>query len=62
TLTALLMRLLTAGCATTPVNSAVCDATGQPRKALAEALIEDGDAQSQRAGLRLLDQMEARCG
>gem|GEM_PF-3444658 len=63
TLTALLMMTWLAGCATTPVSdSAVCDAIGQSRKALAVALIEDGGAQSQRAGLRLLDQLEAGCG
>ena len=31
-------------------------------QALASALVEDGGAQSQRAGLRLLDQMAAGCG
>ena len=50
-------------CANTPgSDSAVCDGTRASRKALASALVEDGGAQSQRAGLRLLDQMVAGCG
>ncbi len=55
------LTLLTA-CASTPVSqTAICDGTEASRKALAAALIEDGGAQSQRAGLRLLDQLEAGC-
>lgn len=50
-------------CANTPASqTAICDGTAASRKALAAALIEDGGAQSQRAGLRLLDQMQAGCG
>ncbi|MBT0780592.1 hypothetical protein [Paracoccus sp. pheM1] len=49
-------------CAGTPVSqTAICDGTEASRTALAEALIEDGGANSQRAGLRLLDQLEAGC-
>lgn len=49
-------------CASTPVSqTAICDGTAASRKALAAALIEDGGARSQRAGLRLLDQLEAGC-
>ncbi len=52
-----------AGCASTPVSqTAICDGTEASRTALAAALIEDGGARSQRAGLRLLDQMAAGCG
>ncbi|WP_418024984.1 hypothetical protein ACNKFW_15645 (plasmid) [Paracoccus sp. TD-10] len=55
------LTLLTA-CAGTPVSqTAICDGTAASRKALAAALVEDGGAQSQRAGLRLLDQMAAGC-
>jgi len=55
------LTLLTA-CASTPVSqTAICDGTEASRKALASALIEDGGAQSQRAGLRLLDQLQAGC-
>ena len=54
--------LLLTACANTPVSqTAICDGTAASRKALAAALIEDGGAQSQRAGLRLLDQMAAGC-
>lgn len=42
-------------------DSAVCDGTRTSRQALAAALVEDGGAQSQRAGLRLLDQISAAC-
>lgn len=49
-------------CANTPASGpAICDGTEASRKALAAALIEDGGARSQRAGLRLLDQLEAGC-
>lgn len=55
------LTLLTA-CASTPVSqTAICDGTAASRTALAAALIEDGGARSQRAGLRLLDQLEAGC-
>ncbi|MBB4625934.1 hypothetical protein [Paracoccus denitrificans] len=54
--------LLLTACASTPVSqTAICDGTAASRKALAAALIEDGGARSQRAGLRLLDQLEAGC-
>lgn len=54
--------LLLTACASTPVSqTAICDGTSAARKALAAALIEDGGARSQRAGLRLLDQMAAGC-
>lgn len=50
-------------CASTPVSqTAICDGTAASRKVLAAALVEDGGARSQRAGLRLLDQMQAGCG
>jgi len=54
--------LLLTACASTPVSqTAICDGTAASRKALAAALIEDGGANSQRSGLRLLDQLEAGC-
>lgn len=57
------MLTLGSACASTPgSDSAVCDGTRASRQALAAALVEDGGAQSQRAGLRLLDQMVAGCG
>lgn len=50
-------------CAATPISEAgICDGTAAGRKALAEALLIDGGAQSRRAGLGLLDQMRAGCG
>lgn len=50
-------------CASTPVSqTAICDGTEASRTALAAALIEDGGSNSQRAGLRLLDQLQAGCG
>lgn len=62
TWTALLTLTWLAGCASTPVSqTAICDGTEASRKALAAALVEDGGANSQRAGLRLLDQMQAGC-
>lgn len=60
-LTACLMMTLLTGCATTPSDSAVCAGTAAAARALAAALIQDGGANSQRAGLRLLDQMAAGC-
>jgi len=54
---------LLAACASTQVSqTAICDGTEASRKALAVALIEDGGVSSQRAGMRLLDQMQAGCG
>ena len=56
------MLTFASACASTPgSDSAVCDGTRASRQALAAALVEDGGAQSQRAGLRLLDQMAAGC-
>ena len=55
-----LMLSFASDCANTPGSeSAVCDGTRARRQALAPALVENGGAQSQRAGLRLLDQMVA---
>lgn len=52
-----------AACASTQVSqTAICDATGASRRALADALLSDGGPRSQRAGLLLLDQMAAGCG
>ncbi|UXU73841.1 MULTISPECIES: hypothetical protein [unclassified Paracoccus (in: a-proteobacteria)] len=54
--------LLQTACASTPVSqTAICDGTEASRKALAAALVEDGGANSQRAGLRLLDQLHDGC-
>lgn len=61
-LTALLTMMCVAGCAATPSDSAICDGSAASRKALAAALVEDGGPLSQRAGLRLLDQISAACG
>lgn len=62
-LPACLTMLLLAGCASTQVSqTAICDATGASRRALADALLTDGGPRSQRAGLLLLDQMAAGCG
>ena len=61
-LTACLTLTWLIGCASTPVSqTAICDGTEASRKALAAALVEDGGARSHRAGLRLLDQLEAGC-
>lgn len=60
---ACLLLSCASGCANTPgSDAAICDGTRASRQALAAALVEDGGAQSQRAGLRLLDQMLAACG
>ena len=61
-MTACLMALWLTGCATTPSDSAICAGSAEARRALAAALIQDGGAQSQRAGLSLLDKMRAGCG
>ena len=61
-MTACLMMLSLTGCATTPSDSAICAGSAASRKALAAALVEDGGPVSQRAGLRLLDQVAAGCG
>ena len=58
-----LMLMCVNACANTQASdAAICDGTRTSRQALAAALVEDGGAQSQRAGLRLLDQMDAGCG
>lgn len=62
TLTVLLTTMWLAGCATTPSDSAICAGSADARRALAAALIQDGGAQSQRAGLSLLDKMREGCG
>lgn len=50
------------GCATTPVDSAICEATTGDRQALASALLDDGGEASLRAGERLLSALQAACG
>ena len=61
-MTVLLTTMWLAGCATTPSDSAICAGSAEACWALAAALIQDGGAQSQRAGLSLLDKMRAGCG
>lgn len=56
-----LMLSMTACASTRPSPTAICSGTGQARAALAEALLADGGDQSKRAGLALLDKMEAGC-
>ena len=56
------LMLSMAACASTrPSPTAICSGTGQARADLAEALLADGGDQSKRAGLALLDKMEAGC-
>lgn len=63
TLISLVMLTFASACANTPVSdAAVCAGCADARRALAAALIEDGGAQSQRAGLVLLDKLKAGCG
>ena len=63
TWTALLALMWSAGCTSMPISeTALCDGTVASRRALASALLIDGGDQSQRAGLRLLDEVKAGCG
>lgn len=61
-LTACLMLLSVTGCAPMPSDSAICSGTRASRADLAGALLTDGGPQSQRAGLLVLEQMQAGCG
>lgn len=56
-----LMLSMTACASTRPSPTAICSATGQARAELAEGLLADGGDHSKRAGLALLDKMEAGC-
>lgn len=49
-------------CASAPSDSALCGATDRARTQLAAALVEDGGPQSQRAGLVLIEGIDAGCG
>lgn len=54
--------LFLSACATAPISdSAICDGTRASRSALAAALVEDGGPASRRAGLRLIQQVDAGC-
>lgn len=57
-----LMMLSVSACSGTPASGpAICDATKASRADLAGALLTDGGPQSRRAGLLVLDQMQAGC-
>ena len=62
TWTALLTLMLTAACATTQSDSAVCAGTADAARAHADALLIDGGPLSKRTGLMLLDKRAAGCG
>ncbi|QLH13586.1 hypothetical protein HYQ43_04720 [Paracoccus pantotrophus] len=61
TWTALLTLMLTAACATTQSDSAVCAGTAEAARAHADALLIDGGPLSKRTGLALLDKRAAGC-
>ena len=56
----ILMGMYLTGCATIH-GDAICDATKQSRKELAQSVLEDGGSKSQLSALFLLDQMKAGC-
>lgn len=56
------MMLSLTGCATAPASdSALCAATDRARTELAGALIDDGGPESRRAGLVLIEAVDAGC-
>ena len=58
----LMVMLCVTGCASTPASdAALCAGTADSRRALADALLTDGGDQSQRAGLVMLDKVQAGC-
>ncbi|MDO5706545.1 MAG: hypothetical protein Q4G49_15960 [Paracoccus sp. (in: a-proteobacteria)] len=56
------MMLCLTACAGAPVKqTAICDGTRASRTALAAALVDDGGPASRRAGMALIDQIDAGC-
>ena len=48
-------------CANALGNDAACSATREARSDLAGALVDDGGSESQRAGLELIETLDAVC-
>lgn len=57
-----LTMLCLTGCGIAPNDSALCDVTARDRTALADALVADGGIESRRAGLRVIEALDAGCG
>ena len=55
------MTLFVSACASVPTDNAICSVTETPRTDLAEALVDDGGPQSQRAGLVLIETLDVSC-
>ena len=58
---ACLMTLFVSACASVPTDNAICSVTETPRTELAGALVDDGGPRSQRAGLVLIEIIDAAC-
>lgn len=58
-----LTLMFSTGCASGPASeAALCSVTDRSRTSLAGALVSDGGPESRRAGLALIEALDAGCG